>query len=150
MAWARHILRTGPAWATAVLVTTVMGSIIQSWQVQSGLTALNLSMPSDHDVEAMLHQFVGLAVPVLAVFGLALALAVAGTGWLKPRLPLLAPIAWPLAGAATVGTAIGFIYARLSITPVAGNRALDGFVLLCSAGAMGGFIFDWLKPPTRR
>jgi hypothetical protein len=147
MSWSREMLRAGPAWATAVLVTTVMGSMIQSWQVQSGLT---MAMLSDVAVEAALREFTGLAVPVLTIFGLTLVLAVAATSWLKPRVPLLAPIAWPLAGAAAVGTTLGFIHARLQVAPLAGDRALDGFVLLCSAGAIGGVLFAWLKPRPRR
>jgi hypothetical protein len=149
MTWAKDILRMGPAWGTAVLVTTVIGSIIQSWQVQSGLAGRDILIPSDLAVETALREFTGLAVPVLTVFGLALALGFAATSWLKPRLPLLAPIAWPLAGAAVIGTTLGFIHARLQISPLAGDRALDGFVLFCSAGALGGFIFAWLKPSSR-
>lgn len=150
MAWARKLLRMGPAWATAVLVTTVMASIIQSWQVQSGLVELGVVIPTDLAVETALHDFTGLALPVLAVFGAALALAFALAALLKPRLPLLAPIAWPLAGAAAIGTTLGFMHAQFNMTPLAGARGSDGFILFCAAGAIGGAIFAWLKPRQSR
>lgn len=149
MSWARSVLRMGPAWATAVLATTIMGSMIQSWQVQSGLRSGPMPILSDLAAEAALRDFTALAVPILTVFGVTLALAVVATNWLKIRMPVLAPIAWPLAGAAAIGATIGFIHARTPISLVAGNRALDGFILLCSAGAIGGFLFAFLKPPQR-
>lgn len=146
MTWARQILRSGPAWATAVLVTSVIGSMIQTWQMQPGVNDLGTLLPSDLAIESALNEFTGLAVPVLTVFALALALSVAVISWLKPRVPVLAPIAWPLAGAAAIGTALGFIHARLGVAPLAGDRGFDGFVLFCSAGALGGLLFEWLKP----
>lgn len=146
MAWAKDLLRTGPAWSTAVLVTTVMASVIQSWQVQSGLINLGVTIPPGLALETALHDFTGMALPVLSVFGVALALAFLAASWLKPRVPLLAPIAWPLAGAAAVGTTLGFMHAQFSMTPLAGARGPDGFILFCTAGAVGGFVFAWLKP----
>ncbi|MFZ4380451.1 MAG: hypothetical protein ACOYO0_00600 [Sandarakinorhabdus sp.] len=146
MAWAKDILRTGPAWSASVLATTVMASIIQSWQVQSGLINLGAEVPAGLALETAFQDFTGLALPVLAVFGIALALAFALAGWLKPKLPILAPIAWPLAGAAAIGTTLGFMHAQFQTTPLAGARGPDGFILFCAAGAMGGAIFAWLKP----
>ena len=146
MAWAKDVVRTGPAWAAAVVATTAMASIIQSWQVQSGLIDLGVAIPDDLAMETALRDFTGLALPVLAVFGIALALAFALAGWAKPKLPMLAPIAWPLAGAAAIGTTIGFMHAQFQTTPLAGARGWDGFILFCAAGAIGGGIFAWLKP----
>jgi hypothetical protein len=140
------MLRTGPAWSAAVLATTVMASIIQSWQVQAGLIDLGAVIPAGIALETALQDFTGLALPVLAVFGLALALALVLAGWLKPQLPMIAPIAWPLAGAAAIGTALGFMHAQFQTTPLAGARGPDGFILFCAAGAVGGAIFAWLKP----
>lgn len=146
MASTRDLMRTGPAWSVAVLVTTIMASIIQSWQVQSGLLDLGVKIPTDVALETALRDFTGMALPVLAVFGIALAIAFLFAHWLKPRVPMLAPIAWPLAGAAAVGTTLGFMHAQFQTTPLAGARGLDGFVLFCAAGAVGGFVFAWLKP----
>lgn len=146
MAIMKDLLRSAPAWSAAVLVTTAMASMIQSWQVQSGLIDLGVAIPPGLAMETALRDFTGMALPVLAVFGLALALGFVTAHWLKPRVPLLAPIAWPLAGAAAVGTALALMHAQFQTTPLAGARGSDGFILFCAAGALGGFVFAWLKP----
>lgn len=146
MAWAKTMLRTGPAWAAAVLVTTVTASFIQSWRVQSGLADLGVAIPAALAVETAWQDLVGLAVPVFAVFGIALALAFAAAAWAKPRLPLLAPIAWPLAGAGAIAAALAAMHAQFNMTPLAGARGIAGVMLFCGAGAVGGLVFAWLKP----
>jgi len=142
----RDMVKVGPAWATAVLATTVMACLIQSWQVQSGLTDLGVDIPPGLAVETAIADLLGMAVPVLVVFGVALALGFVAASWLKPHLPLLAPIAWPLSGAAAVGAALGLMHLQFQMTPLAGARGSDGFLLFCFAGAIGGLIFDWLRP----
>ena len=140
------ILRAGPAWSAAVLVTTAIASMIQSWQVQSGLIDLGVEIPSGLALETALSDFTGLLLPVFVVFGIALLVAFLIAGWAKPRLPLLAPIAWPLAGALAIAAVLIAMHAQFQTTPLAGARGANGFVLFCLAGAIGGFVFSWLKP----
>lgn len=142
----KDIIRSGPAWSAAVLVTTAIASMIQSWQVQSGLIDLGVEIPTSLALETALRDFTGLLLPLLAVFGFALIVAFGLASWLKPRVPLLAPIAWPLAGAFGIAAVLMAMHAQFSMTPLAGARGLDGFVLFCLAGAIGGFVFGWLKP----
>ena len=142
----KDLLRTAPAWSAAVLVTTAMASMIQSWQVQSGLIDIGAEIPTALALESALRDFTGLLLPVFAVFGIALLLAFLLAHWLKPRLPLLAPVAWPLAGAGAIAAALVIMHAQYQTTPLAGARGMDGFVLFCLAGAIGGFVFGWLKP----
>jgi hypothetical protein len=142
----KELVKVAPAWATAVLATTFLACVIQSWQVQAGLTDLGVDIPPGLAVETAIADLLGMAVPVLLVFGVALAIGFATASWLKPRLPLLAPIAWPLAGAGAVATALGLMHLEFQMTPLAGARGLDGFLLFCFAGAVGGMIFDWLRP----
>lgn len=142
----KDILKSGPAWSAAVLVTTAIASMIQSWQVQSGLIDLGVEIPTGLALETALRDFTGLLVPLLLVFGLGLLLAFALAGWLKPKVPLLAPIAWPLAGGLAIAAVLALMHAQFQMTPLAGARGADGFVLFCLAGAIGGFVFGWLKP----
>jgi hypothetical protein len=146
MANFKDLLRTAPAWSAAVLVTTAIASMIQSWQVQSGLIDLGINIPAGLALETALRDFTGLLVPLLLVFGLGLLLAFALAGWLKPKVPLLAPIAWPLAGGCAIAAVLALMHAQFQMTPLAGARGADGFVLFCLAGAIGGFVFGWLKP----
>ena len=142
----KDIVRSGPAWSAAVLVTTAIASIVQSWQVQSGLIDLGVDIPTNLALETALRDFTGLLLPLLAVFGFALLVAFGAASWLKPRVPLLAPIAWPLAGAFAIAAVLMAMHAQFQMTPLAGARGLDGFILFCLAGAMGGLVFGWLKP----
>jgi hypothetical protein len=146
MANFKDLLRSAPAWSAAVLATTAIASMIQSWQVQSGLIDLGIDIPAGLALETALRDFTGLLVPLLLVFGIGLLLAFALAGLLKPRLPLLAPIAWPLAGASAIAVVLVVMHAQFQMTPLAGARGADGFVLFCLAGAIGGFVFGWLKP----
>lgn len=142
----KQLVKVGPAWAAAGLVTTAMTSLIHSWQVQEGITSLGVEIPPDVAVQTGLADLAGLALPVFLVFGVALALGFAMAAVLKPRLPLLEPIAWPLAGSLAVATALLLMRFQFEMTPLAGARGLDGLLLLCGAGAMGGLVFAWLKP----
>jgi hypothetical protein len=146
MANIKDLLRSAPAWSAAVLATTAIASMIQSWQVQSGLIDLGIDIPAGLALETALRDFTGLLVPLLLVFGIGLLLAFALAGLLKPRVPVLAPIAWPLAGALAIATVLVLMHAQFQMTPLAGARGADGFVLFCLAGAIGGFVFGWLKP----
>ena len=129
MAIMKDLLRSAPAWSAAVLVTTAMASMIQSWQVQAGLRSLGVIIPTNLALETAL-----------------LLLAFLAASWLKPRLPLLAPVAWPLAGAGAIAAVLIIMRAQFEMTPLAGARGADGFLLFCLAGAIGGFVFGWLKP----
>lgn len=146
MANFKDLLRSAPAWSAAVLATTAIASMIQSWQVQSGLIDLGVKIPAGLALETALHDFTGLLAPLLLVFGIGLLLAFALAGLLKPRVPVLAPVAWPLAGASAIAAVLVLMHAQFQMTPLAGARGADGFVLFCLAGAIGGFVFGWLKP----
>jgi hypothetical protein len=142
----KDLLRTAPAWSAAVLVTTAVASMIQSWRVQAGLTDLGVAIPPGLAAEAAMRDFAGLAVPLLLVFGLALLLGFALAGWLRVRLPGLAPFAWPLAGGTAVAATLALMQLNFQMTPLAGARGLDGFLLFCAAGALGGLVYAWLRP----
>ncbi len=142
----KDLLRTAPAWSAAVLVTAAMASMVQSWQVQARLTDLGVEIPPRLAAQTALDDFTGLALPLLLVFGVALLLGFSAAGWLKPRLPLLAPLAWPLAGAGAIAATLSLMHLQFEMTPLAGARGMDGFLLFCAAGALGGVVFAWLRP----
>lgn len=146
MGSSRNLLSMVPAWSAAVLVTTVIASLLHSWSVQSGLEALGARIPADVAVKTAAADLRGMAVPLLLVFGLALAIGFAVAGWLRPRLPQLAAIGWPLAGAGAIGMALLLMRYEMQITPLAGARGAMGYVLFCGAGAIGGLVFAWVRP----
>jgi hypothetical protein len=142
----KDLLRTAPAWSAAVLVTAAMASMVQSWQVQTRLTDLGVDIPARLAAQTALDDLAGLALPLLLVFGVALLLGFFAAGWLKPRLPLLAPLAWPLAGAGAIAATLSLMQLQFEMTPLAGARGTGGFLLFCAAGALGGVVFAWLRP----
>jgi hypothetical protein len=142
----KQLVKVGPAWAAAGLVTTATTSLIHSWQVQQGITGLGVEITPELAVQTGLADLAGLSLPVFLVFGLALAFAFAMAAVIKPRLPMLEPIAWPLAGSLAVATALLLMRLLFEMTPLAGARGLDGLLLFCGAGALGGLVFAWLKP----
>ncbi|WP_353218233.1 hypothetical protein [Sandarakinorhabdus sp.] len=144
---AKDMLRVGPAWASAVLATTAVSSMIHSWQTQGDLISLGTGSPPGAALRgAALRGAASEILPVLLVLGVALSLAFWAAGWLRARLPLLAPVAWPAAGAVAACCTLGLMSAQLRTTSVTGAVGADGFVMFCLAGALGGFVFSWLKP----
>ena len=142
----KDLLRSAPAWSAAVLVTTAAGSMVQSWQVQAGLSRLGVDIPPALAADTAMRDFTGLLVPLLLVFGLALLLGFAVAGWLRQRLPRLALLAWPIAGAAAIAITLLLMHLQFEMTPLAGARGLDGFLLFCAAGGLGGLVYAWLRP----
>ncbi len=142
----KDLMRTAPAWSAAVLVTAVAASIVQSWQVQGRLTQLGVDIPPRLAAQTALDDFTGMAVPLLLVFGAALLIGFVVAGWVKQRVPALAALAWPLAGAGAVATALFLMHLQFEMTPLAGARGTGGFLLFCAAGALGGLVFAWLRP----
>ena len=132
-------------WAIAVVATVIAVSAWQSYSVQSRLIALGVDIPLPLRLHTAFGDLVGLAPALLPVLGGALALGFLVAAVLRPRLPMLAAVAYPLAGAAAVGLALAVMAWQMAITPIAGARGDLGFAVLCGAGAVGGFVFSRLR-----
>ena len=80
---------------------------------------------------------------IIIAFGFALAFIIAAI--LKRFLPGLAAIAYPLAGAVAIGTALGLMYMNFQTVPISGARSTFGFLAQMLAGALGGWVFHTLN-----
>lgn len=76
-------------------------------------------------------------VIILAAFLIAFLIAAV----LKRFLPKLSNVAYPIAGAAAIGTALGFMYMTFQTVPISGARSTLGFISQVAAGAFGGWVF---------
>ncbi len=76
-------------------------------------------------------------VIILAAFLIAFLIAAI----LKRFLPKLSNIAYPIAGAAAMGTALGLMYIMFQTVPISGARSTLGFISQVVAGAFGGWVF---------
>ncbi len=85
------------------------------------------------DISNMLLYFVIIAVSFIIAFLIA--------AMLKRFLPGLAKAAYPVAGAAAIGAALGLMYVMFQTVPISGARSVAGFIAQMLAGAFGGWIF---------
>jgi len=144
-----RIVRILLLWLIAVVVTTGVISIIHSLRIQQGLAELGVVLPVGLRLQTIGRDFVGLAPALGAVVAIALAVGFVVAAVLRPRLPALAGIAYPLAGAVAIYVALFAMHYSYDITPIAGARGTFGLPLFALAGAFGGWIFARLLKTSR-
>lgn len=145
MAMINDMVRNVPAWSTAVLATSAMASMVQTWQLQVQLIDAGALLPSTTAIEAALRDGTSMLLPMCALFAVALPAIVLIASRLRPHLRLPAMLAWPVAGGSIIASILLFLHApRVLPQPGAGDVAT--MLLLCLAGAIGGFVFGWLRP----
>lgn len=76
---------------------------------------------------------------VIIVAGFLIAFLIAAI--LKRFLPGLASVAYPIAGAAAIGVALGLMYINFQTVPISGARSGLGFIAQMLCGAFGGWVF---------
>jgi hypothetical protein len=137
------VIRIIAGYAAAAAVTLVLASAFHTHMVISALNAAGAAIPLDKRLAMTANDLVGLAPQLGLVIAIGLAIAFPVAAGLRRVLRPLAPIAYPLAGAAAIAAALvamGMAYD--GITPIAGARTGLGFTLLCFAGAIGGGVFS--------
>ena len=45
-----------------------------------------------------------------------------------------------------IAATLALMQFSMEITPLAGARGTDGFLLFCAAGGLGGLVYAWLRP----
>lgn len=85
------------------------------------------------DISSMVLYLVIIAVGFFIAFLIA--------SLLKRVLPGLASVAYPIAGAAAIGVALGLMYMKFQTVPVSGARGMFGFLAQMLAGGFGGWVF---------
>ena len=136
-----RIVRILVSWLIAVIVTTAGISVIHSLRIQSGLAELGVELPLGLRLSTIGRDFIGLAPALGAVVAIALAIGFVVAALLRPRLPSLAWIAYPLAGGVAIVVALVAMKYSFDITPIAGARGALGLPLFGLVGAVGGWIF---------
>jgi hypothetical protein len=132
-------------YVAAVIATTALASAFHTQMVVGGLKDSGASVPFDAQLQMTASDLLGLAPQYGMVIAIGLAAGFLIAAGLRRVLKPLAPVAYPLAGAAAIAaalTAMGMAYD--GITPIAGARTTAGFALQCLAGAVGGLIFSMI------
>jgi|GEM_PF-288359 len=129
------------AWLTAVIVTAVAGSIVQTQINIARIVELGESVSLDERLVTTLQDLAGFA-PVWAIIvaaGLLVALPVAGA--LGRKWPSLAIWLQMLAGFMALVVALLIMDLMLPVTAVAAARSWCGVLLLSVPGVFGGWIY---------
>ena len=123
-------------------VAFALASFFHTQMVIDALGHSGAVVPIDKRIAMTGSDLVGLAPQFGAVVAIGLAVGFLIAAGLRRVLKPLAPIAYPLAGAAAIAvalTAMGMAFD--GITPIAGARTPFGFALQCLAGGIGGLVF---------
>lgn len=141
------LIRILMAWAIAVVVAVVLGSLAQS--------AFNLAALSALDVELGIADWIGTAghdllnftptYALLVAIAFAVAWPVAAT--LKRAFPGHRELLFVLAGFSAIWTTIAIMNRALPVTGIAATRALEGTLALALAGAVAGWLYARLTRP---
>ena len=145
----KRVLRLLGAFAVAVLATTLVAVVLQTQMVLAALVQVGAVLPLDVWLAATAQDIVGLGPTYGAVIALTLLLALPVGAVVGRMLPSLAPLAYPLAAAAGMATALGLMSVLIGIMPIGGARSTLGFALQCAAGALGGLLFAVLARRAR-
>jgi hypothetical protein len=138
------IIRILIGFIAAVAIAAAAGSVLQTQMVIGRFPA---DVPLSTRLSMTWGDLVGLGPQYASVLAIGFAIAFLVAALLRRVLKPLAPLAYPLAGAAAVGAALLLMPIALDLpglTPLAGTRDGLGFLLQCLAGAAGGVIFDML------
>ncbi len=142
-------LRGLMAWVIAAIGAYTLGSILNT---QFVIGAHDISVPfadrlnmTTFDLSNMYLYWVIILVAFLIGFSVA---------WIVKRfLPRLSAYAYPIAGGAAIGLALGLMYIQFQTIPISGARSLLGYCAQILAGAFGGWIFAKIisrKKPTSK
>lgn len=119
-----------------------LASIFHTQMVIDALGKSGAVVSIDTRISMTGSDMIGLAPQFGAVVAIGLAVGFMIAAGLRLVLKPLAPIAYPLAGAAAIAVALALMgMAFDGITPIAGARTPFGFALQCLAGGVGGLVF---------
>lgn len=142
------ILRLAIAYIAAVATAFVAASIFYTQQILAKQAEIGADYTPAQQIDTYAANLVGLAPAYGVVLAIALLAGFIIAAIVKRILKPLAPIAYPLAGAAAVFTALYLIenvMAAGGAGAFGGARGPLGLSLQCLAGAAGGLVFAFLS-----
>ncbi len=140
-----HFLRNVFAWALASGFGYVMASAFSTHFVLADLAALGAPIELAQRFSATWADIQGtFAYGIMIEIGFAIAFFVASLA--KAMLPMLASVAYPIAGATAVFVTLSLIVILVEQMPLSGARSDIGYMFQIFAGALGGFAFELFRP----
>lgn len=132
-----------PAW----LITFLLASTLHTFQVLTALEQVGIEIPSKAWLDTILKDAMGLIPTYGVIIAAALILAFSAVNLMTTRLGEKRPsktlniFLYACAGACAMAVTLSAMQPILDVTLIAGARGSRGFILQCSAGLMGGFVF---------
>lgn len=141
------IVRTILAYLGALAVTYILASAFYTTRLLAESAAVGIRYSQSQQIDTYLSNFAGLWI-YGAITAVALAAGFIIAFLVKRILRPLAPVAYPVAGAAAIFVMLTLIEAQLGggAGVIGGARTPLGIVLQCGAGFVGGVIFAMLSP----
>jgi len=139
-----RILRMAAAYVAAVITAFTAGSAFYTQQVLAKQAEIGAVYTPAQQAQTYLENFIGLAPAYGLMLAIALLIGFIVAAGVKRILTPLAPIAYPLAGAAAVFTliwAIETFVASGGVGAIGGARDAMGVALQMLAGCFGGIVF---------
>ncbi len=129
----RRILGFVAAAITAYIIATILNS-------QFVIGAHGISVSFDDRFNMTMFDLSNMTL-YLVIIAAAMVIGFLIAGLLKRFLPKLSSIAYPIAGVAAIGTALGAMYLMFQTVPISGARSALGFLSQMLAGGIGGWVF---------
>ncbi len=129
------------AWLSAVVVTAVSGSIVQTQFNLARIAELDGPISIGDRLQVTGFDLVSFAPTFAIIVALALLIAFVVAGalvrWISnARMPL-----FMLAGFVAIAAALAIMSAMLPVTVIGATRSLAGFLTLSLCGAIGGWLY---------
>lgn len=133
------------AWLLAVLIATLLGSIVQTQFNLAALSGLGVDISGATRLRATAHDLTGFTPLYGAVIAAAFLIALPLAALLARRWQSLRTWLYVLAGSLGILTALLVMTAVMPITPVAAARTAPGLLALAACGVVAGWAFARLQ-----
>ncbi len=133
------------AFVAAIALTAIVGSIVQSQLNLNTLAELGVAISASTRWQTTLADLLGFAPTWAAIVAGGFLLAFAAAAGLSRWRPQWRIFWFVLAGAIAILTALLAMRASLGLTAIAAARGALGVSLLVASGALGGWVFCWVR-----
>ncbi len=140
------MLRILMAWLSAIIVTSLLGSLIQSHRALGWIAALDGPVEWSDRFPVYIHDLFSFWPLWAALVALGFLIAFLVAGGLSRRWPAFRSVLFPVAGLCAIVTTLLIMDAMLPVTVIAAARDAFGVVTLALAGALGGWVYVLVRP----
>ncbi len=144
-----QIIKLAVAYIAAVITTYTVAAGFYTQQVLAKQAEIGAIYTPAQQAQTYVENFIGLAPAYGLMAAIALLVGFVAAAGIKRIVVPLAPVAYPLAGAAAMWTliwAIETFVAGGGVGAIGGARDALGVGLQMLAGLVGGAVFEWLRP----